>query len=147
MRCPARRNSSRSISPNGGPTAPAPSDAMSNLRDASARLGAECFLDRIAHREYEGIRGGAIMRASATCHPPTQTHATWHLDEANLKISNEGFSPSGLRHGAPFPRSALRLDGATYLRDETSTRWSCPAGQLISTGGCPRGGGSGPAPP
>jgi hypothetical protein len=31
---------------------------MSNLRDASARLGAECFLDRIAHREYEGIRGG-----------------------------------------------------------------------------------------
>src|ERR1700730_15323029 len=61
MRCPARRNSSRSISPNGGPPAPAPSDAMSNLRDASARLGPGCFLDRIAHRECEGIRGGAIM--------------------------------------------------------------------------------------
>src|SRR5580693_7860546 len=54
MRCPARRNSSRSISPNGGPTAPSSSDAMSNLRDASARLGPECFLDRIAHRECEG---------------------------------------------------------------------------------------------
>jgi hypothetical protein len=37
-------------------------------------------------------------------------HTTWHLDEVNLKISKEGFSPLGLRHGAPF-------SGATYLRD------------------------------
>jgi hypothetical protein len=48
-----------------GPTAPAPSDAISNLRDGSARVGAKCFLDRIAHRGCEGIRGGAIMRESA----------------------------------------------------------------------------------
>jgi hypothetical protein len=37
-------------------------------------------------------------------------HTTWHLDEVNLKISKEGVSPLGLRHGAPF-------SGATYLRD------------------------------
>jgi hypothetical protein len=45
-----------------GPTAPAPSDAISNLRDGSECLGPECYLDRIAHSDCEGIRGGAIMR-------------------------------------------------------------------------------------
>jgi hypothetical protein len=42
------------------------------------------------------------------CRP--NPHTTWHLDEVNLKISQEGFSPLRLRHGAPF-------SGATYLRD------------------------------
>ena len=43
-----------------------PSKREASSRNSSARVGAECFLDRIAHRECEGIRGGAIMRASAT---------------------------------------------------------------------------------
>ncbi len=57
---------------------------------------------------YETVRRwvnhfGPMVAADLRKRRP-KPHSTWHLDEVYLKISKEGFSPRGLRHGGAISR-------------------------------------------